>query len=122
MLPCSRLPISLNARAVSPQHFHSLLEAAAAEKPSSGEPQPSTASRTRDMQTVLLDCRNLYESRIGHFQANTVPTLAPPIRSFSSFPEWADAHAHELRDKCVLMYCTGGVRCERASAYLRHKV
>ena len=92
----------------------------------SGEQPPSdlsTADRTRDVETVLLDCRNLYESRIGQFQAGeTVATLAPPIRTFSSFPEWADNNALALRNKRVLMYCTGGVRCERASAYLRHKV
>lgn len=45
----------------------------------------------------------------------------PPTRCFSDLPAWIDAHAHELAHKRVLMYCTGGVRCERASAYLREK-
>jgi hypothetical protein len=58
----------------------------------------------------------------GAFQAGRVVTLVPPIRTFSSFPQWVDANVESLRHKRVLMYCTGGVRCERASAYLRHKV
>eukprot|EP00744_Colponema_vietnamica_P001152 GILI01001939.1.p1 GENE.GILI01001939.1~~GILI01001939.1.p1 ORF type:complete len:346 (+),score=66.49 GILI01001939.1:52-1038(+) len=63
----------------------------------------------------VLDCRNGYESRIGHFDH----ALAPPIRQFSDFPRWVAEHRQELEGKKVLMYCTGGVRCERGSAYLK---
>jgi predicted sulfurtransferase len=52
---------------------------------------------------------------------NGVQTLAPPTRCFSDLPSWLDAHEAQLKGKQVLMYCTGGVRCERASAYLREK-
>lgn len=45
--------------------------------------------------------------------------LDPSTRAFSDFPAWVDAHQGELAGRQVLMYCTGGVRCERASAYLR---
>jgi predicted sulfurtransferase len=48
-------------------------------------------------------------------------TLRPPTRCFSEFPAWLDSCAESLRGREVLMYCTGGVRCERASAYLREK-
>ncbi|KAL8202859.1 UNVERIFIED_CONTAM: thiosulfate sulfurtransferase (rhodanese)-like domain-containing protein 2 [Gekko kuhli] len=67
--------------------------------------------------TILLDCRNFYESKIGHFQG----CLAPDIRKFSYFPSYIDENLELFRGKRVLMYCTGGIRCERGSAYLRSK-
>ncbi|XP_051017577.1 thiosulfate sulfurtransferase/rhodanese-like domain-containing protein 2 [Acomys russatus] len=67
--------------------------------------------------TILLDCRNFYESKIGRFQG----CLAPDIRKFSYFPSYVDRNLDLFRQKRVLMYCTGGIRCERASAYLRAK-
>ncbi|KAM6924256.1 thiosulfate sulfurtransferase/rhodanese-like domain-containing protein 2 [Xenentodon cancila] len=67
--------------------------------------------------TVLLDCRNFYESKIGQFTR----CLAPNIRKFSYFPDYVDQNLELFRDKKVLMYCTGGIRCERGSAYLRSK-
>ncbi|XP_074530415.1 thiosulfate sulfurtransferase/rhodanese-like domain-containing protein 2 [Halichoeres trimaculatus] len=67
--------------------------------------------------TILLDCRNFYESKIGQFQQ----CLAPDIRKFSYFPDYVDQNLELFRDKKVLMYCTGGIRCERGSAYLRSK-
>ncbi|XP_075596194.1 thiosulfate sulfurtransferase/rhodanese-like domain-containing protein 2 isoform X5 [Balearica regulorum gibbericeps] len=67
--------------------------------------------------TILLDCRNFYESKIGHFQG----CLAPDIRKFSYFPSYIDENLELFKDKRVLMYCTGGIRCERGSAYLRSK-
>jgi predicted sulfurtransferase len=45
----------------------------------------------------------------------------PQIRQFSDFPAWVDDNVERLRGKTVMMYCTGGVRCERASAYLIKK-
>lgn len=67
--------------------------------------------------TVLLDCRNFYESKIGQFSQ----CLAPDIRKFSYFPDYVDQNLELFRGKKVLMYCTGGIRCERGSAYLRSK-
>uniref|UniRef100_T1DKN6 Thiosulfate sulfurtransferase/rhodanese-like domain-containing protein 2 n=1 Tax=Crotalus horridus TaxID=35024 RepID=T1DKN6_CROHD len=74
-------------------------------------------SRDAQMDTILLDCRNFYESKIGHFQG----CLAPNIRKFSYFPIYIDENLDLFRGKRVLMYCTGGIRCERSSAYLRSK-
>ncbi|NXD73475.1 TSTD2 protein, partial [Eolophus roseicapillus] len=53
----------------------------------------------------------------GHFQG----CLAPDIRKFSYFPSYVDENLELFKDKRVLMYCTGGIRCERGSAYLRSK-
>ncbi|XP_059648412.1 rhodanese-like domain-containing protein 6 [Cornus florida] len=70
---------------------------------------------------VLLDARNLYETRIGKFNAPNVETLDPGIRQYSDLPSWIDDNSEQLRGNCVLMYCTGGIRCEMASAYIRSK-
>ncbi|KAB5565514.1 hypothetical protein PHYPO_G00242480 [Pangasianodon hypophthalmus] len=67
--------------------------------------------------TILLDCRNFYESKIGQFKN----CLAPDIRKFSYFPDYVDKNLDLFCNKKVLMYCTGGIRCERGSAYLRSK-
>ncbi|KAK6493948.1 thiosulfate sulfurtransferase/rhodanese-like domain-containing protein 2 isoform X1 [Huso huso] len=67
--------------------------------------------------TILLDCRNFYESKIGQFKN----CLAPDIRKFSYFPDYVDTNLELFKGKKVLMYCTGGIRCERGSAYLLSK-
>lgn len=66
---------------------------------------------------VIIDTRNDYETRIG-----TIPgSLCPDKKYFREFPEYVDEHIDELKDKTVLMMCTGGIRCERASAYVNKK-
>ncbi|EEF49981.1 Protein C9orf97, putative [Ricinus communis] len=70
---------------------------------------------------VLLDARNLYETRIGKFHVPSVETLDPEIRQYSDLPSWIDDNSEQLRGKQVLMYCTGGIRCEMASAYIKSK-
>ncbi|KAK9828526.1 hypothetical protein WJX72_000594 [[Myrmecia] bisecta] len=103
-IPPDKLP-DVTARHVAPSEFHALLHGDA----------------PTDKPTVLLDARNMYETRIGHFEVPGVPLLDPKLRCFSDLPSWIDSNEAALRDKRVLMYCTGGVRCERASAYLRSK-
>ncbi|KAM9207642.1 thiosulfate sulfurtransferase/rhodanese-like domain-containing protein 2 isoform 1-T1 [Dugong dugon] len=76
-----------------------------------------TLASQEQSDTILLDCRNFYESKIGRFQG----CLAPDIRKFSYFPSYVDKNLELFRDKRVLMYCTGGIRCERGSAYLKAK-
>lgn len=66
---------------------------------------------------VVLDARNNYESRIGKFKN----AVAPDLETFREFPEYIDHNLETFKDKKVLMYCTGGVRCERATAYLKQK-
>lgn len=65
----------------------------------------------------LVDTRNEYEVHLGRFQG----AEDPHTRSFREFPQWADAHLDPARDKHVAMYCTGGIRCEKATAYLLEK-
>lgn len=54
-------------------------------------------------QFVLLDARNLYETRIGKFQATNVETLDPKIRQYSDLPSWIDEHTEKLHGKHILM-------------------
>lgn len=66
---------------------------------------------------VILDCRNDFETKIGTF----VNSIRPDTRYFREFPKYVDEHTDVFKDKKVLMACTGGIRCERASAYLKSK-
>jgi predicted sulfurtransferase len=68
-----------------------------------------------DGRTVVIDVRNRNETALGRFGR----ALDPNTRSFAEFPTWVEAHAETLRGKRVLLYCTGGVRCEKASAWVR---
>jgi len=68
---------------------------------------------------ILIDVRNIYESKIGYFSSENIPTLLTNTRQYSStIPVFKESIPH-LAGKNVYMYCTGGVRCERASAYLQ---
>lgn len=58
---------------------------------------------------VLIDTRNWYESEIGKFEN----AICPPITEFTEFPKWV-AEQNIPKDKKVLIYCTGGIRCEKA--------
>ncbi len=91
---------------LSPADYHTAL--------SGGDP-----SRNIPAADVLIDVRNEYEHDVGRLEPGCAKMFLPPTRTFSEMPAWFEAHADELRDKTILMYCTGGVRCERASAYLR---
>jgi len=75
----------------------------------------------KESEAVLLDTRNIYETRIGHFAVPKLATFFPNTRKFSSLPLALNTEeaAEALAGKQVFMYCTGGVRCERAGTYLR---
>ncbi|MEL6318975.1 MAG: rhodanese-like domain-containing protein, partial [Pseudomonadota bacterium] len=65
---------------------------------------------------LVVDVRNDYETRLGAFEGATDPETA----TFRAFPEWAARRLPELRAaEVVATYCTGGVRCEKATAHLR---
>jgi UPF0176 protein len=64
---------------------------------------------------VTLDTRNDFEVDTGAF----VGAIDWRLTKFSEFPEAASAHLSELKDKTVVSYCTGGIRCEKAAIYLR---
>jgi predicted sulfurtransferase len=63
---------------------------------------------------IIVDTRNDYESRIGKFKN----AIIPPLASFRDFPQYIEDNLELFKGKEVLMYCTGGVRCERATAVL----
>ena len=68
-----------------------------------------------DPGTVVIDTRNAYEVSLGSFRG----ALDPQTASFREFPGWVDAHRAELAGKKVAMFCTGGIRCEKATAYVK---
>ncbi|MAN28634.1 MULTISPECIES: oxygen-dependent tRNA uridine(34) hydroxylase TrhO [Mesonia] len=71
-----------------------------------------------DPNTILVDMRNHYESEIGHFQGAITPDVDTFRDSLDIIEE--DLKEHK-EDKNLVMYCTGGIRCEKASAYYKHK-
>ncbi|WP_411766076.1 rhodanese-related sulfurtransferase [Winogradskyella sp. A3E31] len=71
-----------------------------------------------DPDTVLVDMRNHYESEIGHFKNAITPDVDTFRESLDLIEE--DLKEHK-EDKKLVMYCTGGIRCEKASAYYKHK-
>ncbi len=67
--------------------------------------------------TVVVDMRNHFECEIGHFEG----ALLPEAETFrEALKEMTEALLPDKNEKEVLMYCTGGIRCEKASAYFRH--
>ncbi|CAN8294674.1 unnamed protein product [Cochlearia groenlandica] len=105
--------VSKAGKHLSAAEFHSVLQRANEQTGEDGE--------SENKELVLLDARNLYETRIGKFESENVETLDPEIRQYSDLPTWIDQNAEKLKGKNVLMYCTGGIRCEMASAYIRSK-
>ena len=66
---------------------------------------------------LILDARNDYESRIGRLNN----AIKPSITHFREFPQYIDDNVDNFKNKKVLMYCTGGIRCEKATTYLKMK-
>ncbi len=71
----------------------------------------------QDPDVLVVDTRNGYEVAIGSFEG----AINPETESFRDFPEWAATHIDPQRHKKVAMFCTGGIRCEKASSYLRQQ-
>jgi UPF0176 protein len=67
-----------------------------------------------DPAVLLLDTRNAYETAVGTFRG----AVAPNTRHFSDLPAYVAANLDPVRHKKIAMFCTGGIRCEKASAYL----
>lgn len=70
-----------------------------------------------DPDTIVVDMRNHYESEVGHFDR----AFCPDADTFREELPLVVEHLKGKEDKKVIMYCTGGIRCEKASAYLKHK-
>ncbi len=72
---------------------------------------------SNDPDAIVVDMRNHYESEVGHFEN----ALTPDAATFrEELPMVAEMLADQ-KDKKILMYCTGGIRCEKASAYLKYR-
>ena len=71
-----------------------------------------------DPNTIVVDFRNHYESEIGHFKN----AITPDVETFrESLPIINERLQNHKEDKNLVMYCTGGIRCEKASAYFKHQ-
>ena len=72
---------------------------------------------TEDSETIVVDMRNHYEYEVGHFEK----AIEIPSDTFREQLPMAANMLNEKKDKNIIMYCTGGIRCEKASAYLLHR-
>ena len=70
-----------------------------------------------DNKTILVDMRNHYESEVGHFQK----AILPDVDTFQESIKVTEKILNDKKKKNIILYCTGGIRCEKASAYLKHK-
>lgn len=70
-----------------------------------------------DPDVVLVDTRNDYEVQLGTFRG----ALNPATSSFREFPQYVAGHLDPARHKKVAMFCTGGIRCEKSTAYLKEQ-
>jgi UPF0176 protein len=70
-----------------------------------------------DPQVFVIDTRNNYETRLGKFKG----AADPDIEQFTDFKDYVEQQMDPARHKAVAMYCTGGIRCEKASAYMLKK-
>jgi len=75
----------------------------------------------KNKNTIVIDTRNHYEVSIGTFQNS----INPNTRNFSEFPKWVDdhldAHLENRESSNIAMFCTGGIRCEKATSLLKKK-
>lgn len=71
----------------------------------------------KEEDVVLLDARNDYEWELGRFEG----AILPEVASFRELPGWVRRHREQLEGKKILTYCTGGIRCEKFSGFLRRE-
>jgi UPF0176 protein len=72
---------------------------------------------TRDPDTIVVDMRNHYESEVGHFEN----AICPDVDTFREALPAVEKILSNQHDKNIVMYCTGGIRCEKASAWFKHR-
>lgn len=70
-----------------------------------------------DPDVVLIDTRNDYEVEIGTFKG----AVNPDTQTFREFPDWVAQNGDVLKKPKVAMFCTGGIRCEKASSFMKNK-
>ena len=69
-----------------------------------------------DPNTIIIDMRNHYETEVGHFDK----AILPDVDTFREALPLVEKMLEDKKDKNIVMYCTGGIRCEKASAYYKH--
>ena len=69
-----------------------------------------------DPNTIIIDMRNHYETEVGHFDK----AVLPDVDTFREALPLVEKMLEDKKDKNIVMYCTGGIRCEKASAYYKH--
>ena len=74
-------------------------------------------TRMQEDNTVIIDARNDYEFDLGHFRG----AIRPDIENFRDLPAWMEEHKSEFDGKKILTYCTGGIRCEKFSGWLKRE-
>lgn len=67
-----------------------------------------------DPDTIIVDVRNDYESKIGTFKDSTIPNM----KNFTEFPSFVENNLKDKKAKKIAMFCTGGIRCEIASSFM----
>lgn len=72
---------------------------------------------TEQQGTVVVDMRNHYESEVGHFEN----AITPDVETFREALPTVEKILGDKKDQHIVMYCTGGIRCEKASAYFKHR-
>jgi UPF0176 protein len=73
--------------------------------------------RLRDPNTIIIDARNDYEHNVGHFKG----AIKPDIHNFRELPKWIQDNKSLLEGKRIMAYCTGGVRCEKLTGWLKRE-
>ena len=68
----------------------------------------------KDPEVLVIDTRNDYEYELGTFKN----AINPNTENFRNFPEYVDQQLSDKKDKKIAMFCTGGIRCEKSTAYL----
>ncbi|MBT2583496.1 rhodanese-related sulfurtransferase [Planococcus sp. ISL-109] len=71
----------------------------------------------QDQDTVVIDARNDYEYDLGHFRG----AVRPDVETFRDLPEWIRDNKEQFEGKKILTYCTGGIRCEKFSGWLKRE-
>lgn len=77
-------------------------------------PKEFRAMMDRD-DVIIVDGRADYEYDVGHFRG----AIRPDIDSFRDFPAWIEEHLADAKGKTMITYCTGGIRCEKLTSYLK---
>jgi predicted sulfurtransferase/23S rRNA-/tRNA-specific pseudouridylate synthase len=104
---------------LTPQEWHEQLVSLSTQQLQLQQQQQQQQQCTNDTGTMIIDCRNTKEYQIGHFQN----AINPNTTTFAQFITWVQQNQLLLSNqKNIYMYCTGGIRCEKASAYIRRTI